>query len=365
MGSKQSKKIDRNLSNSSGQSNSSNQSNLSAYWQNTINRQNHEEQLNDTVNNHAWARTESESKSIVYDSVQINGLSRVKIKDLKSGNFTLINLESQDYLCMNYSYFSSVHTQMEKLSKKIKYKVALFNDQYKYVSFVKQYSHDIFEHYTIFDIIKRGMVNTSVYFNSVPQTKPIEVSSLMDLIDEADSIDIVIGNKVSSILSYENFTTMCTFKLNLDGIYIWLYDESNDTNESDNFNETFESKSADETFESDNFDESNELSKKTTNSSTKLSTKSPTKSFKSLDQITNTSNATNTSNISNTSNTSNSIRIIDCIICMNSVDQIHTLIPCGHTSVCIDCIKVLCKTSATKNCPECRSKIVKYQRIFI
>lgn len=53
----------------------------------------------------------------------------------------------------------------------------------------------------------------------------------------------------------------------------------------------------------------------------------------------------------------------ECCTCKNLMKNRFTLIPCGHTQTCIDCIpKVI---SENKKCPLCMTKIESYMQIYL
>ena len=57
-----------------------------------------------------------------------------------------------------------------------------------------------------------------------------------------------------------------------------------------------------------------------------------------------------------------SLLIKSCSVCLEDINQVHTINPCGHTSTCVDCLKKLMFT--TKLCPICRARMTGYIMTF-
>ena len=72
-----------------------------------------------------------------------------------------------------------------------------------------------------------------------------------------------------------------------------------------------------------------------------------------------------TYNTYNTYNTPNKLNVfsekncLDCSICLDTITEIHALVPCGHTSLCTKCFK-----QNVIKCPICRKNIEKRIKIY-
>jgi len=53
----------------------------------------------------------------------------------------------------------------------------------------------------------------------------------------------------------------------------------------------------------------------------------------------------------------------DCVVCMEVLQHMIGIAPCGHVNVCLGCIQKIMST--TKRCPTCRTTINSYNRIFL